>query len=237
MDTTLDLREAPDTRITQAAYYALRDLPRGDTIRLYTRVDPRMNLDAVNLQLRNGIRWTLEQTAADAWVATVHRSDDVAAEDLFDALKRDHKKLDQLFGMAIHRVDAGALSEARGLVSEFLARLKRHLTFEDDVLTPALKGPSAPPTVEAMVADHRDILAQAEMIDACFGELEPEAALIGPLMAILAGMLSKHELREESQVFPYWHGAFGRLDANERAAWLDRVNQALGAGTAPLTGA
>lgn len=236
MNTTLDLREAPVTRITQAAYYALRDLSHGETVTLYTRVDPRMNLDAVNLQLRNGIRWTIEQPAADAWVATVHRSDDVVAEDLFDALKRDHKKLDQLFGMGIHRVDAGALGEARQHVSEFLARLKRHLAFENEVLAPALKGPLAPPTVEAMVADHRDILAQAEMIDACFAELEPEAALIGPLMAILAGMLSKHELREESQVFPYWHAAFARLDATERAAWLDRANQALGDGSGQLTG-
>ncbi len=234
-ERTVDLRQVPDALVQTNAFYAVRELKRGERLRLLTRDEPSLMMQSLDLQLRHNLAWEITRTAAGDFAVVVRPREDTAAVDVIDLLTREHKRLDGLLGRAIHLADAGAMAEAGAVVHEFVTGLKRHLRAENEAIAPLIRAPRSSleddPT-SIMLREHGDILAQAEMIEAAFGAAEVEAWEVGPLMAILAGVLAKHEYREEANLFPHWSAALHQAPAEAQRQLLARVQFILAGGDA-----
>jgi hypothetical protein len=228
-----DLSTTPTNQLQTAAFVVEQELPRGTRARLWFVDEPTMVLNSLNLRLRNNLSWTLTQLNTGGWEALVQRAEEVPPHDVLDALKRDHKHIDGLFSRVIHLTDRGALVDAAQIMREFVAALERHLEVEHGMLAQAIRTPpngmGIDPTA-AMMAEHREILNQSAMICLGFEESDATIASVSPLLAILAGYLSKHEQREELSLFPIWTRALANAPQAARDALFERVKTQLGYG-------
>jgi exonuclease I len=75
----------------------------------------------------------------------------------------------------------------------------------------------------AMMQEHNEILNQSIMIELSFDEEDATSSSVSPLLAILAGYLSKHEYREEATIFPIWIGAINKAPEVAKAALFQQV--------------
>lgn len=224
-----DLTRIAPSQLQTTVFYEIKDMPRGQSAIFIFPENPTMLLHSLNLQLRNNLRWQVEE-ADRGWRTVIQRAEDVPPADVLDALKRDHKRLDSLFSQVIHLTDHGHLETAHMVMQDFTEGLRKHMTVEHDLLARAIRtSPDAygadPST--AMVQEHNEILHQSVMIESGFEEADASAASIGPLLAILAGYLSKHELREETTLFPIWTGALNKAPEPARAALFGKVIETL----------
>ncbi len=221
-----DLTNTAASHLQTALFYEIKDMPRGTTASVLFAGDPTMVLRSLNLQLRNNLRWDLSRTMAGNWHAVIHRAEDVPPGDVLDALRRDHKRLDAMFSSIIHLTDRGQLVEARSVMQAFVAGLQCHLAVEHDLLGRAIRtvpNASGVDPTAAMVSEHGEIMTQSAMIAAAFEEPDADTSSISPLLAILAGYLSKHEQREELSLFPIWSSAIGHAPEVARADLFARA--------------
>lgn len=227
---TVDLRGEPPSRVQTAAFYAVRELKRGQCLRLLTAAEPSLMLRSLDLLLRNNLAW--EAAPGDGgWVATVRHRADTPPAGVADLLTRHHKGLDAVFARAMHLTSAGQAAEAAALVPRFGDALKRHIAVEDGMLAPRLgvaQDPAGGDPLSIMLREHREILAQFELIEACFAADPPDAAEASAFFAILSGTMAKHEHREENNLFPLWSAALARLPRDEAEALERQVAAALG---------
>lgn len=227
----IDLRDEVPSRVQTAAFYQVRTLRRGERMALLTAREPMLMMQSLSLQLRDSLSWTIAPDSKGGWRVEVRHRDDVAAGGIVDALTRDHKRLDELFGRALNFANAGNAREAAPLLAEFAAGLRRHIQVENEILAPVFNAPRAPfgddPT-STMLREHDEILAQLALIEACFeGSDTPLLAEVSPFLAILSGTLAKHEYREENNLFPGWNMAFLKAPAEAGEAVFDRVQRVL----------
>ncbi len=222
----LDLTSTSASQLQTAAFEPIRNLKRGEFMQLLFAAQPDMTLQSLNLRLRNNLSWQLQQNPDGNWLATVHRAEDVPPVDVNDALKRDHKRLDALFSRVIHLTDRGELQAASHDMAAFVSGLRRHMAVEHDMLVRAIRTQPNAAGVDpsqAMVAEHNEILTQSAMIEAAFAEPDASTASVSPLLAILAGYLSKHEMREELTLLPIWQRALAHAPAEAVASLFERV--------------
>jgi Hemerythrin HHE cation binding domain len=229
---TVDLRREPDSRLALSALAALRELRPGRALRLLTRDDPALLLRSLNLQLRDALAWG-SASSEDGWEATVRLALDTPAQDALDALTRDHRRLDELLGRALRRLNAGDPAGARPMLEAFAAGLRRHVEAENGILAPELGPRPAVEPLETMLHEHDQLLLQLEEVEKCFADAPagtvPEAWEIEPFVAILSGTLAKHEHREENNLFPLWAARLAQRPADERETLHLRVSAALAA--------
>lgn len=225
-----DLTSHASSQLQTSVFYEIKDMERGETVTFLFAEDPAIILHSLNLQLRNNLRWEVSEEPDSRWRAVIHRAEDVPPVDVLDILKRDHKRLDAMFSQVIHLTDSGRLEIAHELMRAFTEGLRKHLQVEHDMLARAIR---TPPNAQgfdpsaAMMQEHNEILNQSVMIEASFEEDDASSASVGPLLAILAGYLSKHEQREEATLFPLWTGALNKAPEQARVALFNRVKENL----------
>jgi len=222
-ESVIDLCPVAASRLQSAALLAVKDLQRGETVHLLLREEPSLMLQSLNLQLRHNLSWQISAEETGEWRVLIRHREDVAPRDLMDILSRDHQRLDELFGVSLQLVNAGKTSEAAPLVMEFAAGLKRHIQVENDILAPSFRIPDPEP-VAIMLHEHDDILVQTANIESLFAGEEPvQAWEVSPFLAILSGVMAKHEHREEQNLFPQWDIALRMAAPEDRQALLTRV--------------
>lgn len=228
---TVDLRSEPASRAQSAAFYALKNLGRGDVVVLLTAAEPSLMMQSLDLQLRHNLAWQISMVE-QGWRVEVRHRADAAPQDVLDLLTRDHKRLDALLEQAMRLVNRGDISAAAAPLREFAAALERHVGVEDEILSPALgalhPGGDAPSAI--MQREHNEILGQLAVVRECLAAESPQAAEIGAFCAILSGTLAKHEYREENNLFPQWQAAWTHKPQAEREAMMKRVEAVLGEG-------
>lgn len=185
-------------------------------------------LQSLNLQLRHHLSWQISEETPGRWRVEIRHREDVAPGDLMDILTRDHQRLDQLFGHALHLVNAGKPAEAAPFIAAFAAGLKRHIHVENDILAPGFQVPNADP-VATMLHEHDDMLAQMANIESFFTDegRSAQAWELSPFLAILSGAMAKHEHREEQNLFPQWDIALRKASPQDRQALLARIQKIL----------
>jgi len=225
-DLFLDLSAAPPGHAGGLALSALQAMAADTRLRLRTREDPELLLRSANLHLHYRLGWTTCRIDAGTWEAVVALLDDRSAPDPVDALLRDHRWFDRTLAEVMRALEAGAGGEARAGLDAFVARLRRHVAVEDEMLAPACGAgsPGVPDSpLETMLSEHRDILAHVQSlrdsIAAAGGDLFEPCVLCG----MLSGLVAKHEHREEANLFPLWRVALSRLAPPERAQLCARV--------------
>lgn len=227
---TVDLRQEADSRLALAALAAVRELQPGRALRLLTRDDPALLLRSLNLQLRDALAWGSEP-GASGWETTVRLALDTEAKDLLEVLTRDHRRLDELLGRLLRRLNAGDAAGAKSMLADFAARLRRHVEAENGIVTPELGPEPAVEALEVMLREHDQLLLQLVEVEKCFAEAipgaVPEAWELEPFVAILSGTLAKHEHREEANLFPVWGARLAQRPPAEREALQRRVSAAL----------
>ncbi|WP_231940884.1 hemerythrin domain-containing protein [Acidihalobacter aeolianus] len=185
----------------------LRELTRGQEIAVLAHDDPRILMDALTLELRNGIYWDVVEAGPPAWRVRVRRREDVAASDLVDLLTRDHLRVDHLFASALHRCNAGDMAAALPCFRVYASCLRRHVEAENEIVVPVLSLPRSPrgddPT-SIMLREHDEIIEHTVMIEEMVDEGMDDAGMLAPFFAIISGQLAKHEWREENNLFPHW---------------------------------
>ncbi|BBP04563.1 hypothetical protein TPL01_17270 [Sulfuriferula plumbiphila] len=226
-ETMIDLCTVAASRLQTAALLAVKDLQRGETIHLLTRQEPLLMLRSLNLQLRHILSWQISAEETGEWRVLIRHREDVAPSGLMEILALDHQRLDELFGLALQLVNAGRIAEAAPLITEFASRLERHIHVENDILAPGFQIPNTDP-IATMLHEHDDILAQTANIESLFAGEEPvQAWEVSPFLAILSGVMAKHEHREEQNLFPQWDIALRMASPGDRQALLTRVQRML----------
>lgn len=224
---TVDLRDEPDRLIGLAALSAVRELGRGEARRLLTRDAPALLMASLNVQLRDALAWETAPVRGH-WETVVRLAADAAPRDAIEILLRDHRRLDELLGRALRRLNAGDLAAARPMLEEFAAGLRRHARAEDSLIVSALGPDPRPEPLEAMAREHAELLDQLAALES---SLEPgdaqQAWEIEPFAALLSGTIAKHEQREEQAVFPLWRAALAVRGRAARDALLEQVRGAL----------
>ena len=227
---TVDLRQEADSRLALAALAVVRELRPGHALRLLTRDDPALLLRSLNLQLRDALAWGCEP-GPGGWEATVRLALDTEAKDLLEVLTRDHRRLDELLGRLLRRLNAGDAAGARSMLGDFAAGLRRHVEAENGIVAPELGPEPALEPLEVMLHEHDELLLQLDEVEKCFTEASPgtvpEAWEVEPFVAILSGTLAKHEHREEANLFPIWEGRLAQRPEAEREDLRGRVSAAL----------
>jgi uncharacterized protein (DUF2249 family) len=223
---TLDLRHEPGSRVQSAAFYALKDLARGNVVVLLTTDEPSLMMQSLDLQLRHNLAWTISSSEPGWRVEVRHRADSVPL-DVLDLLTRDHQHLDALLAQAMRLVNQADISAATPLLREFAVALERHVAVEDAMLA-LFSETRADEPVTIMQREHQEILGQFALIGECLAADPPQAGEIGAFCSILSGTLAKHEYREENNLFPQWRRAWARLTAAERNEMMARAQTLLG---------
>lgn len=223
----VDLCGEPASRVQGTAFYALKDLARGERVVLVLAQEPSLMMQSLDLQLRHKLAWDCVE-ADGRWRVEVRHRDDAPPRDVIELLARDHLCLDGLLVRALQQLNRGEAAAAAPLLREFAAALRRHMQAEDRLLAPELALAAAPAApLEAMLREHDEIRSQLEAVEECLDADAPEAGEIGAYCAILSGTLAKHEQREESGLFALWRAALNHLPQQQREALLARVGSAL----------
>lgn len=229
-ETELDLRGTAPSRVQTTAFYAVRDLAPGNAVVLLTAADPGLLMESLNLQLRDLLAWKTQATES-GFRTRVELREATEPTDVIDLLTRDHRRLDGRLAIALRRVNAGDMAEARRLVADFATGLRRHLEAEDAVLAmrlPEPAGAGGESHVAIMLREHAEIRGQLAEVEAGFGAPEAtEPWEVEPFIAILSGTLAKHEHREEANLFPHWRAALARMGEREQADLLAQVRALL----------
>lgn len=231
----IDLQNEPESRVRTAAFYALRDLARGEQATVLTQEEPTLVLEAVNLQLRGRLAWRIFQEGK-AWRAEVGLKEDTPPQDVIDLLTRHHAWLDRLFARALERVNKAAVAEAAPLLASFAAGLRAHIAFEDSLLAPRLAlaaSPTGDDPLSVMLREHREILAQLALLEECLTQDPPDGTEAAVFCALLSGTLAKHEHREENRLFPLWRLSLEELAPAQRRRLLDDLLARLPWGDSP----
>lgn len=219
-DRILDLRDTGGLAPHSYAFYALRELRRGEAVRLLVPDEPRLLMESVALQLRQGIHWRLLEAGPPLWTVEVRRREDVEASDLIDLLTRDHLRIDRLLAEALHSANRGDAEAALSPFRRFAACLRQHLAAENEIIAPRFDLPRSPrgddPT-SIMLREHEEIEQQVVMIEETVDEGAADAATLATFFALLSGQLAKHEGREENNLFPHWERLLKNLQGEEQA--------------------
>jgi iron-sulfur cluster repair protein YtfE (RIC family) len=117
-------------------------------------------------------------------------------------LSADHRRLDAIVLEAEGRARSGALADAAAVFARFAQGLDRHIRAEEEILFPAFEqvtGMLAGPTT-VMRAEHAEMRKLLSDVSSALGGSDASAAL-GALQA-LTGLLSDHNMKEESILYP-----------------------------------
>lgn len=185
----------------------LRNLARGHEVTVLAYEDPQILLEALTLELRNGIYWDTTQAGPPVWKIRVRRREDVVARDLVDLLTRDHVRVDRLFATALHRCNAGDMAVALPSFKAYATCLRYHVESENEVVVPVLsleRSPSGNDPTSIMLREHEEIIEHTVMIEEMIDEGVDDPGMLAPFFAIISGQLAKHEWREENNLFPQW---------------------------------
>jgi uncharacterized protein (DUF2249 family) len=228
--TTLDLREERSSHLQSAAFYTLSEMAQGQSVILLIAEEPSLMMQSLNLQMRHNLSYEI-RAAEDGWRVEVRRREDVAVQDVPDALMRDHKRMNALLGSAIQHLNRGDAAGAAPLLHDLAAVLKRHIEIEDGLLAPLLAPAVVQPHDAPQVIMHREhgeILAQLSLIEECLAQEPLPTGELAAYSSILSGTLAKHEYREENNLFPRWYAALARLPQDRCAALLAEISGRLG---------
>jgi uncharacterized protein (DUF2249 family) len=224
---TVDLCSEPASRVQVAAFYALKDLARGERVVLVVPQEPALMMQSLDLQLRHKLSWDCVE-ADGRWRVEVQHRDDAAPREVIDLLARDHNRLDALFVRGLQALNRNDATAAALLLREFTGALRLHMQAEDEVLAPAFAAAAAPDSpLAVMLREHGEIRGQLELVEACLGAEPLQSGETGTFCAILSGTLAKHEHREESNLFPSWRAQLARLPAPRQQELLDQVKKLL----------
>ena len=131
------------------------------------------------------------------------------AESLAETLTREHRRLDELFGLFLAAAMAGAAAESLAAIEKFDEELRRHTAFEEErLLAQPSSGRLSPPETEADDArlsrelrlEHVQIREVSAMILRQLSEKEDLAAARA-LAGNLARRWDAHTAREERELF------------------------------------
>lgn len=223
----VDLCGEPASRVQGTAFYALKDLARGERVVLVLAQEPSLMMQSLDLQLRHKLAWDCVE-ADGRWRVEVRHRDDAPPRDVIELLARDHLRLDALFVRALQSLNRGDASGAATLLRAFAGALRRHMQCEDAVLAPEFGIAGTPDSPLAiMLRDHGELRGQLAVIEECLAADPPQPGEIGAFCAILSGTLAKHEHREESNLFPLWRGQLARLPAAQQQELMARVGVVL----------
>jgi len=230
--TTLDLRDERSSHLQSAAFYTLRDMARGQSVIVLTAEEPSLMMQSLNLQMRHNLSYEV-RAVEDGWRVDVQRREDVAVQDVPDALMRDHKRLNALLGGAIQHLNRGDAAGAAPLLHDLAAVLKRHIEVEDGLLAPLLAPAEAQPHDAPQVImqrEHGEILAQLSLIEECLAQDPLPVGELAAYCSIMSGTLAKHEYREENNLFPQWQRTLARKTTVAQKEIMSRVEMMLRGG-------
>lgn len=223
----VDLCSEPASRVQEAAFYAIKDLARGECVVLVVPQEPALMMQSLDLQLRHKLAWDCVE-ADGHWRVEVRHRDDSGPRDVIDLLARDHSRLDALFVRAMQALNRNDAAGAPSLLREFAGALRLHMQVEDEVLAPSFTAAGTPGSpLAVMLREHDEIRGQLVLIGDSLAEEQLQSGEAGTFCALLSGTLAKHEHREESNLFPSWRAQLARLPATRQQELLDQVKKVL----------
>jgi len=224
--TIIDLRHVPAAHLRGEILARVRDLGRDDELRVLFGADPSLELRSVALSFGHGLVWRLTHDRAVGFVAVITREGALQSRDVVSMLIADHRRLDVLLAQATN-----ALNAAETVAMETFVRcasaLRRHVQFEDEVVSAALDSLPLDEAAMIMAREHAEIKQQLCATEEALQQGATGMNEAAILCGMLAGLMAKHEFREETLVFPRWQAALERCDAWAREELMRSARSAL----------
>ncbi|MHB1587800.1 MAG: hemerythrin domain-containing protein [Acidiferrobacteraceae bacterium] len=225
----IDFRECPSgPSAYEHACVELSALANDDHIALFVDENPRFLLRRLEHVLGRALYACIERQHILLWYVEVAcTSDALRPRQLSEIMSRDHVRLYRMFVEAEqllrHRRDAGLPMMAR-----FATQMCRHIYTESQILAPLLSCDlleDAGGPVATMRRDHLKIAhALSDLTDLLATPPVPAGSL-NPLIRLFSALLSGHETREETLIFPLWDSALRQR--HDAPAILDMVETEL----------
>lgn len=225
----IDFREYPSgPSAYERACVEISALASDDHVALFVDENPRFLLPRLEHVLGRTLYACVERQHTLLWYVEVARtSDALRPEQLSEIMSRDHVRLHRMFVEAEqllrHRQDAGLPMMAR-----FATQMSRHIYIESQVLAPLLSCDlleDAGGPVATMRRDHEKVAhALSDLIHLLATPPVPVGSL-NPLTKLFSALLSGHETREETLIFPLWDSALRQR--HDAPAILDMVETEL----------
>ena len=141
-----------------------------------------------------------------------------------ECLTADHRRLDAIVPEVESAAKAGRLEDAASAFARFAEGLDRHIRAEEELLFPAFEeatGLAGGPT-QVMRIEHVELRRRMTEISSALGAGDASAALRG--LHGLTALLSEHNLKEESILYPMTDRAVPQ--ASELAARVRSIVEA-----------
>lgn len=141
--------------------------------------------------------------------------------EITDFMGRDHRRLDSLF-REFQQAKARDPRTAKPAFSEFKARLKKHIAWEEEILFPLFEkqsGMQAGGPTSVMRIEHREIEACLEKIQ---GRLDRGTADTGEWERRLTEVIASHDQKEEQVLYPWIDES---VEAGEKKAAIERMKK------------
>jgi len=144
----------------------------------------------------------------------------------FASLLFEHKDLDHLFERHQRALLSKDIGAAFATITTFENALKRHITYEDDVLLPLYESRGAElegATLTILHAEHRKLSEMVAILSRHTRELCDSNDMLGAILkifdeeALFKGLFTHHAKREENLLFP---GLDARTTQRERERML-----------------
>lgn len=225
MDSQATRRELNADDDREALRATLEALGPGEALVLVGE-DPRELVDELEEEESGRFEWSVltdggltDGGLADGEGRTrleVRRRSELGPRTVTGFLQADHQRLDAILPDVERLADAGSFAQARQRFGELAAGLAWHIGAEEEVLFPffeAKTGMTNGPTV-VMRGEHKELRDYMKRVVAALdaGDLAAARSAIGEFVTLL----STHNSKEESMLYPMTDRAMDSVEAQER---------------------
>ena len=226
-----DLRNQSSNQVTAAALDCIKTVRPGVAVTLILAQEPSLLMANLNQQRHESLVWDIVE-AGGAWHVTARDHADIEASAVLALLVADHKSINGLLARALGFLNQGDAATAVPLLRAFVAALDRHVAFEDGELA-AILGMTETVSSQSsavMLREHREISRQLARVKKLLAQNRPDAAELAVHCGLLSETLTRHDYREEHNLFPQWQTALLERDEVARTDLLRRAKWALAMG-------
>jgi uncharacterized protein (DUF2249 family)/hemerythrin-like domain-containing protein len=196
----------------------------GDALVLTDDRDPRPVLKQLEARHPGAVEWSSLEAGPERYRTEIRRRPAGSLRTVSDYLGFDHNRLDSILPEVERLVGGRDFAQAAERFAEFSCGLNRHIEAEEQILFPDFErrtGMRSGPTV-VMRAEHAEI---RKWMAAASAALEAQDAVaFGNAVARMTDVLTLHNMKEESVLYPMADQAAGDVQAQDE---LVRQMQAL----------
>lgn len=200
--TELDVRTVPPAQRHPRIFQAFDALTSGEALVLISDHYPAHLLQQFQAEREGRFEWNVLERGPERFRTEIVRREAEGPRGVFEYLESDHRRLGAILDRVTAVIGSGAFADAPGDFADFACGLDRHIRAEEEVLFPTFEeatGMTAGPT-RVMREEHTEIRRLIGDVTSALTGMD--AGTAHHALAALRGVLTGHDQKEESVLYP-----------------------------------